>query len=378
MNRTENNIEKITAEETDSYSTDDIFNFSSWGADLSFRELIDRYRDNELVKPELQRKYIWSKPEASRFIDSILSNLPIPSIFLAKQRDETTLIIDGYQRIMTVYDYVRGIYSPDGKTFKLSSSSKVNQRWRGKAFNELTEAEQRRIKNTTIHTIYFIQTHPKNNNTGMHQIFERINTTGRTLLAQEIRNCVNQGPLNSLLFKLNEYPSWRALFGQSEPNSRMRDLEFILRYTAMRSKNFKKEKATSISLKQFLDEFMNAHVNDQGDTLSHFETDFKKTIDEIFRLFGEHAFNNISKTTRAHFTNKFNPTIFDSIAIATGMFLDSNNALPKHDFKKQREYLLNDNTYQHAIRYHTTNTEQINLRFSLALKYLYGLSYEQY
>ena len=66
-----------------SYSNDDLFNITSWGADLSFRELIMMYDDKDLVKPSLQRNYVWKLDEASRLIDSILLGLPIPSIFLA-------------------------------------------------------------------------------------------------------------------------------------------------------------------------------------------------------------------------------------------------------------------------------------------------------
>lgn len=77
-------IEVIKSEMEDDYSDDSLFNISSWGADLSFRELVSMYNDNELVKPELQRKYVWDKIEASRFIESILLGLPVPSIFLAQ------------------------------------------------------------------------------------------------------------------------------------------------------------------------------------------------------------------------------------------------------------------------------------------------------
>ena len=59
-------IEVIKSEMEDDYSDDSLFNISSWGADLSFRELVSMYNDNELVKPELQRKYVWDKIEASR------------------------------------------------------------------------------------------------------------------------------------------------------------------------------------------------------------------------------------------------------------------------------------------------------------------------
>ena len=144
-------------EQNDFYSDDDLFKIQSWGADLSFRELISRYDEDELVKPELQRHYVWDKSEASRFIDSILLGLPVPSIFLAKTSNEKLLIIDGYQRLMTVRDYVKGIFSKDQKVFKLSRTEKVHSKWRGKAFAELSDEEQRRIRNTTIHAIIFMQ-----------------------------------------------------------------------------------------------------------------------------------------------------------------------------------------------------------------------------
>lgn len=108
--------------ETLSYSDDSLYNINSWGADLSFREIISMYKDGELLKPELQRKYVWGRNEASRFIDSILLGLPVPSIFFAKEPNETKLIIDGYQRIMTVYDFVTGTFSGDNKVFKLSNN----------------------------------------------------------------------------------------------------------------------------------------------------------------------------------------------------------------------------------------------------------------
>lgn len=74
-------IQHIKEEDSDTYSDDSLFSISSWGADLSFRELLQRYDDDEIVKPELQRKYVWDRIEASRFIDSLLLGLPVPSIF---------------------------------------------------------------------------------------------------------------------------------------------------------------------------------------------------------------------------------------------------------------------------------------------------------
>ena len=85
-------IEVIKSEMEDDYSDDSLFNISSWGAYLSFRELVSMYNDNELVKPELQRKYVWDKIEASRFIESILLGLPVPSIFSIFTNIELSII----------------------------------------------------------------------------------------------------------------------------------------------------------------------------------------------------------------------------------------------------------------------------------------------
>ena len=84
----------ITKEENLSYSDDDLFNITSWGADLSFRELILMYNDKDLIKPNFQRNYVWKLDEASRLIDSILLGLPIPSIFLAKKMNSNLSLMD--------------------------------------------------------------------------------------------------------------------------------------------------------------------------------------------------------------------------------------------------------------------------------------------
>ena len=136
---------------------------------------------------------------------------------------------------MSVRDYVRGVFSVDEKIFRLSNTEKINVRWRNKAFAELPEDAQRKIKSSTIHAIIFEQKHPKNSDTSLFQVFERINTGGRSLTPQEIRNCVYQGTFNTALIDMNENANWRALYGVESEDTRMRDIEFILRFFALKS-----------------------------------------------------------------------------------------------------------------------------------------------
>ena len=361
-------IEEIQAEIDDDYSDDSLFNISSWGADLSFRELISMYEEDELVKPELQRKYVWDKVEASRFIESILLGLPVPSVFLA-QSGSQKLIVDGYQRIMTVYDYMRGIFSTDKKVFRLSNSDKINVRWRNKAFAELSTDDQRKIKSTTIHAIIFEQKKPENDGTSLYQVFERINTSGRTLTPQEIRNCVYQGTFNTMLFELNENRTWRKLFGTEEADSRMRDLEYILRFFTMKTDTILDSESRQISLKKALNDFMKTHKDDNPGNIQRFKNEFERTVQLVYDHIGKNAFRNY---TRSKFSKKFHPAIFDAIMVA--VFLIDQKGIKLTDIPVEKHIALLDNKgFRDATSKRTTDVENIRKRIFLAGEMLFGV-----
>lgn len=353
----------------DSYGDSDLFSINSWGADLSFRELTNMYDEDELQKPELQRYYVWDKREASRFIESILLGLPVPSIFLARTINEDYLIVDGYQRIMTVYDYMKGIFTTDKSVFKLTNN--VNERWKGKAFTQLDPADQKRIKRTTIHSIIFEQKKPEHDDTSMYQIFERINTGGRSLSPQEIRNCVYHNEFNQLLFELNQEDSWRKLYGLDKVDARMKDMEFILRFLMLNSKDF--TKSTSISLKKELNIFMDMEQNNLDSTdLKKFKTEFTKVI-QLLSETDESAFQNLSPEKLP--VGRFHPTIFDSISIATLRAIIDEKEITwlgnKEKFRELKSNLLKDEKYEEYISIRTTNTDHIYGRIDLAYSYLF-------
>ncbi|WP_447880027.1 DUF262 domain-containing protein [Serratia fonticola] len=368
-------IAPIKDEVEDSYSNDDLYNINSWGADLSFRELITMYDEDELLKPELQRNYVWDKVEASRFIDSLLLGLPVPSVFLANTSDENKLIIDGFQRIMTVYDYVKGIWSKDRKVFKLSNSEKINEKWRGKAFSELDVSEQKKIRSTTIHAIIFEQTHPNDNDTSLYQIFERINSGGRSLITQEIRNCVYQGKLNTLLIELNLNPKWRALFGSEQPEPRMRDMEFILRILALNTPEIRNSETGNISLKKLLNEFMGKKENNTEAMTTQFRHIFNSTIDYIHDHIGLDAFFNIVQTNPPRIRRRFYPTIFDAVFIATAIYLHEKAGTIKENLEEKRFELLQNPTFRNHITSGTMQLDNIHGRISMVLENLYDTEY---
>lgn len=371
-------------EEQETYSDDSLFNITSFGTDLSFRELISMYDEGDLEKPELQRHYVWDKKEASRFIDSILLGLPVPSIFLAKTEDDRRLIVDGYQRVMTVYDYVkRGIFGGDGKSFELSKSEVINERWRGKTFRELTDAEQRKIRNTPIHAIVFEQKEPKDDDSGMYQIFERINTSGRSLKPQEIRNCVNHGEFNQLLSQLNNNKSWRLLYSPKNEkiDSRMADVELILRLFAFSFISKMEEiKTNQINLVKYLNSFMKRNKDFSIISKEECLDIFNSLMDFFIKTFDLNLFRNGKRDVNNNFSYaaKINPAIFDSVCAAT-VFCYKRNKLSDFDNQSLSEKyieLLENENYQRVISQRTTNTENIKKRINLATSILYGLTYE--
>lgn len=376
----EKNIIDEIKEETTSYSDDSLFNITSFGTDMSFRELITMYEEGELEKPEMQRNYVWNKNEASRFIDSILLGLPVPSIFLAKTEDEKRLIVDGYQRIMTVYDYVkRGVFGGDGKSFALSNSENINERWRGKTFQELQPEEQRKIRNSPIHAIVFEQKEPKDD-TGMYQIFERINTSGRSLKPQEIRNCVYHGAFNKLLIELNEDKNWRKIYNDSLQDSRMTDIELILRMFAFAYFGKQKEVGINqINLVKYLNQFMKRNSSFDIVDMEELKAEFVEIMQFLYEGYGTVIFRNGKYDgERVVYVKKINPAIVDSIYAAT-QFVRSKNGLEKLgtiNLKNNYDKLIVNDDYQDAISKRTTNTEKIKKRINLAAKILYGVEYE--
>ena len=367
---TEDRIDFLPEELEDDFSNDDLFNISSWGADITLREIVASYQEGDFVKPELQRKFVWDKKEASRFIESILLGLPVPSIFLAQVSKGPQLIVDGYQRIMTIVDYFEGIWRKDNTPFKLWNSERINERWRNKSYTELTDDDRRRLRLYTIHAIIFEQKKPKNDD-GLFQIFERINTSGKALNAQEIRNCISQGRLNSLLFDLNKNEYWRTLFGDANEDSRMLDLEFILRFFTLSQDKILKSNRYTISLKKELNEYMNKYRKADDVFIKCLSQDFENTICFIYNHFGETAFFNLQNDLE-HLRNKFYPTVYDSMMIGTCIALRRGFQF-KGSLEERRLQLLRDVAYRESITQGTMQIEHIKTRISKVLETIYGM-----
>lgn len=363
--------ESIPKEE-ESYTDDALYNISSYGTDIMLSQLISMYNSGDIEKPGLQRNYVWSKKEASRFIDSILLGLPVPSIFLAKDNENKLLIVDGFQRIITICDYVNGIFSSDGSLFKLTNSELIYPKWKGKTYKELSDSEQRSIRTYSLHAIVFEQKQPKDDS-GMYQIFERINTGGRVLRPQEIRNCIYQGPFNDLIEKLNKEKVWRKILGSEIFDSRMADIELILRFFAfIFLPNRTEYEQKQLNLVKYLNSFMddNKLINEEGS--KKFSNLFIKEMNYLYHALGSNAFRTAKKRNdNIVWAKKVNPVVFDAVCTAT--YLEFKN-LPQGDLSNKYLNLVLDDEFSAVTRQRTTDLENIRRRVQIARNILYGLN----
>ena len=178
--------------------------------------------------------------------------------------------------------------------------------------------------------------------------------------------------MNTLLFRVNKNESWRALYGDVDEDSRMMDLELILRFFTLNSHDIYNSEKKKISLKQAMNRFMQLNMNTSEESIADMENEFCTTIHFIHTHLGEEAFfnlqNDLSKIRR-----RLYPTVFDSIMIATTIALSRGFCIQDGDLRERRIALLKDTDYRESITQGTMKTENIRTRISLALRYLYDI-----
>lgn len=368
----------IPIDEGMEYSTDEndisdnsLFSITSYGADFSLRELSTMMEENDLLVPKIQRRFVWTKQVASRFIETILFGLPVPSIFLSSNEDGRYLIVDGLQRLTTINAFIKGVYPANGSMFKLSST--VNEKWANKTFAQLSVSDQRRFKITTLHSIIFQQNEPKHDDTSLFQIFERINTGGVRLSPQEIRNSIYQNYINDSIMELNEQKYWRKIFGSENLNPRMRDTEYVLRFFwefTVKNDYFVIDDS-SVNVKKELNLFMDLKSNKYKHDVDY--------INELTCLF-EETMKYLSDISDNPFMlegkKTLDPILFDSFGIAVAMYIKKYGKIPTltmEEFSVRKEKFIKSPEYFHIIQ----NTRRptfgsILNRSQVADTYLFG------
>jgi len=236
------------------------------------------------LQPDFQRDVVWSTSDQTRFIDSLVKQLPIPSMcFALDHTKDMWIVIDGLQRMTAITNFLKG------EDWMLSKLVDIDTRLSGKlaATFKFGKGDDRkiydRVQNKTLPiTVLRCEFSKRSHMEYLFTVFHRLNSGGARLNNQEIRNCIFSGPFNQLLRELDLYESWRLFNRMADgQNYRFVKQEVILRIFAF---NEQMDKYTG-QVGKFLNDYMLPKRNMGGDEAEQKRNAFKRTADVVRRIF---------------------------------------------------------------------------------------------
>jgi len=233
---------------------------------MSIGEWKGMYQNGEIdIHPAYQRFFRWSSSQKSKLIESILLGIPIPPIFVSQLEDGTWDVVDGVQRLSTIYEFMGILRGETGKTLSPLVLEKVEHlpSLKGKCWNNpddtansFTPALKLDMKRAKLHVNILLR---ESDTFAKFELFTRLNTGGSSLTEQEVRNCVlAQSNMKMLEFiqKLAKYDSFRESVNLSDKElSEQYDLDLVLRFLVARKLEEHEVKNAS-NLQDFLRENM--------------------------------------------------------------------------------------------------------------------------
>lgn len=227
--------------------------------DVGFRTLAEGVNENLYIIPKYQRKYRWKKNQVIALVESLLRGLPIPPIYTCRNKENQLEVLDGQQRILSLFFYYIGYYldrkknnSVDFSELKMEGCSfkeaLLNQLALEKLhirlkvggeeevnvdYDALPLEIKRRIDYTSITVIEIKIDDEKQRTKILRKIFENLNAKGSLLSQQELRNGIYACPFYDMLQSYNRHNErWRKLWGKEDAAER--DMEVLLRLCALR------------------------------------------------------------------------------------------------------------------------------------------------
>lgn len=305
----------------------------------TIKGMIDSKKYN--LNPEFQRRHRWTEGQKSRLIESFIMNVPIPPIFLYEIKYSNYEVMDGLQRLTTIYDFY-------ADKFEL----KDLEYWKeleGRKYSTLPEEVRLGIDRRYLSSIILLKETAKSKEEEMQLkqiVFERINSGGTKLEYQESRNALYPGPFNDLCIDLARNSVFCIFFSIPEPDeleiregvpnpalddndmySKMRDVETVMRFFAMRHID-----KLAGRQKDFFDHFTEAANKLSKEVLVQYREVFDKTIRLAYDLFGPGAFGVWKQGDNEEWTFSQRPNVYlyDPIMVVLSQMLEHHDMLLAH------------------------------------------------
>lgn len=291
-------------------------NIRTRSLDISFNELSDMYEKNELlITPEYQRLFRWSEGTQSRFIESLLIELPIPPIYVIELSEGVYELIDGLQRISS-YMHFRGHHperkEEDGSFHHLRLvDCDIVEELNGLTFADLPKALQIKLRrNFTRVEVIRKESDPQLR----YHMFKRLNTGGEPLSSQEIRNCtirILDNEFINFLIKLSKEEDFISCLSISKERLRQRyDEELVLRFFTF--KNYGERYTHEVE--DFMTEFAEAVAGkDLSFDYATEELCFRKTFKILKATMGPNSF--MPMNPKGQLIYRFSTYIFEAFTL---------------------------------------------------------------
>jgi len=241
---------------------------------------------------------------------------------------------------------MQGIF--EEKAFRLLN---VHPKWEGKKYDELSDSDQRQIRDSVLRATIVQQLSPQDG-TSIFHIFERLNTGGVKLNSMEVRRCVYYGSMLEALDKINELGEWRKIIGKEQIDKTYKDVELVLRIIALASnwQNYEKP------MKDFLNKYLVKHKNINMEDEIYLRDNFQRVCKDVLEELGEKPF---------HLKGRLNYAVMDSV-----MSTILNSSKPAK-MKEQYGQLLQNEKYIEACSISTSDEKILTERFKNSLEYFY-------
>lgn len=332
-------------------------------ADRSLSELHRWYKSGRIIiDPEWQRNYVWDLSRASKLIESFLLDIPVPVVYLAKTDSGKYEVIDGLQRLTSVFNFF------DNK-YKLQKLDLLNE-YKGKSFQDLPMEIQNKLEDSILRSFELSDSHGD-----IHfVVFERLNTGGIKLNDMEIRNCLYRGSLNSLIKDLARNENFKKAVNQRNFEKRMQDRALILRFLAFYERTHLK---CTHGLKRFLNEFLDTYKEASDEKIVEYRKAFERGMKACLTVFGESSFRLKSdiakpgKFSSGEWATRPNAAIFQVIATSFASY-DIGQITQKSDciYESYLDLINSDPVWVDRVRRATGESTRLKYVFDTWLRRL--------
>lgn len=325
------------------------------GYDMSIGEVMNLYRDQELkIDPAFQRLFRWDQTRKTRFIESLLLGIPIPPIFVFQDSEGVWELIDGLQRLSTVFQFTGlltgeraaelGILVLEGTQFLPSLAGKLWEASAPGADDGIGSAQQLQIKRARVRVeILKMESDAK----AKYELFQRLNTGGAGLTEQEVRNCVavmvNKVFFDNLL-SLSRDENFVTTSAQTDTAIESQAaVELALRLLAFRSVPYTK----GLDVHEYLDKALLEIASNDNYDIATEEAAFRTTFRYLNEALGDSAFKRWDGVS---FKGKFLMSVFEVLAYGVSINLPELAAMQAHDrsdfIKRRAQDLWNDDVFK--------------------------------